>query len=152
MRLAALKPKKFFSIKIHIRDELESEDYKLTRFPFARFDDHSLCLQSQMKGATCSKTGRWLLGERSSRFVIQQILSMLLSKVGFLFAQTNAKQGEPSPLLMRSNNMLWRQKRTQLPILNIDFATENKHKHSVMGVFVTILTWTLQTSNRLGRS
>lgn len=39
LRLAALKPKKFFSIKIHIRDELESEDYKLTRFPFARFDD-----------------------------------------------------------------------------------------------------------------
>ena len=43
--------------------------------------------------------------------------------------------------------MLWQQKRTQLPILNIDFAIENKTrtkqtKHSVTGAFVLILTWT----------
>ena len=32
--MAALKLKTFFSIKIPIWDELESDDYKLPRFPF----------------------------------------------------------------------------------------------------------------------
>ena len=41
---AALKLKKFLSIKIPIWDLFESDDYKLTRFPFDRLDDDSLCL------------------------------------------------------------------------------------------------------------
>ena len=35
---AAPKLKNFFSIKIPIWDELESDDYKLTRFPFGLAD------------------------------------------------------------------------------------------------------------------
>ena len=42
--------------------------------------------------------------------------------------------------MVRRNKMLWQQKRTQLSILKIDFAIENKTqtqqaKHSVTGTF-----------------
>ena len=52
----------------------------------------------------------------------------------------SADRGEPSPHIVRRNKMLWQQKRTQLFILWIDFAIENKTqtqqaKHSVTGTF-----------------
>ena len=63
---------------------------------------------------------------------------------GITLQQRNFKalsQGKPpSPHLVGRNKMLWQQKRTQLPILNIDFFTENKTqtqqtKHAVTGVY-----------------
>ena len=77
-----------------------------------------------------------LLGEKSSCLVIQLILS---SKISFWFAKRALTKGN-----VRRNKMLWQQKRTQLPILNIDFPIENKTqtrwtKHSVTGVFCSNL-------------
>ena len=48
-------------------------------------------------------------------------------------------------VVVQKNKMLFQQKWTQLPILNIDFAAENKTqtqqtKHRVPGVFVLIFT------------
>ena len=49
-------------------------------------------------------------------------------------------RGEPSLHIVRRNKILWQQKRTQQPILKVDFAIENKTqtrqtKHSVTGIF-----------------
>ena len=51
---AAPKLKKFFSTKIPIWGKLESDDYKLTRFPFDWLDDDNLCL--------CNLLGKEQLG------------------------------------------------------------------------------------------
>ena len=60
-------------------------------------------------------------------------------KISFWFAKRALTKGN-----VRRNKMLWQQKRTQLPILNIDFPIENKTqtrwtKHSVTGVFCSNL-------------
>ena len=76
-------------------------------------------------------TSRW----KSSCLVIQLILVMLPLKVYVWFAEgiystamkpMGTDQGEPSPHLVTRSNLLWQRKRTQLPILTIDFATDNR--------------------------
>ena len=98
-------------------------------------------------------TSRW----KSSCLVIQLILSMLPLKVHVWFAKgiystatkpMGTDQGEPSPHLVRRSNLLWQQKRTQLPILTIDFATDNRTQ-TLRNFFVLILTLTPQARNRL---
>ena len=61
----------------------------------------------------------------------------------FLYSNETTDRGEPLPRIVRWNKILWQQKQTQIPILNIDFAKENKTqtqqtKYLGMG----ILSWT----------
>ena len=70
--------------------------------------------------------------------MVQLIIS---SKVSFWFAKEITLQQRNSGALTKEirNNMLCKQKRTQLPIITIDFAVENKTRrqltnHSVAGV------------------
>ena len=71
---------------------------------------------------------------------------IISSKVSFWFAKEITLQQRNSGALTKEirNNMLCKQKRTQLPIITIDFAEENKTRrqltnHSVAGVFCSNL-------------
>ena len=75
--------------------------------------------------------------------MIQLIIS---SKVSFWFAKEITLQQRNSGALTKEirNNMLCKQKRTQLPIITIDFAVENKTRrqltnHSVTGALCSNL-------------
>ena len=92
---------------------------------------NQITINSLGKGATCSETARWLLGEKSSCLVIQLILS---SKVRFWFVkgitlqQRNSRaltEGTFAALIAKEWNVLATETNTLL-ILNIDFAIENK--------------------------
>ena len=81
-------------------------------------------------------------------FIRQKLAFGLLKE--FLYSNETTDRGEPLPRIVRWNKILWQQKQTQLPILNICFAKENKTKtqqtkYLVMG----ILSWTPQARNRL---
>ena len=78
---------------------------------------------------------------------------IIWSKVSFWFTKGISLQQRNSGALteanlrrtsVRWNKILWQQKRTQLPIFNIDFAKENKTqrqqtKYSVAGIFCSNL-------------
>ena len=73
---------------------------------------------------------------------IRQTLAFGLLKE-FLYSNETTDLGEPLPRIVRWNKILWQQKQTQIPILNIDITKENKTqtqqtKYLVMG----ILSWT----------
>ena len=56
---AALKPKKFFSIKIPIWDYLESDYYKLTRFPLGLRGSTAATTASAFSISEESRNLRW---------------------------------------------------------------------------------------------